>query len=211
MLPCGMLVFVDESGDSGLKLTQGSTAFFTVVLVVFTDSVAAETANNAIKACREKLKLNGEFHFAKLSNDFRTRFFESVASCPFEYYGIVINKAKLRGPGFHFKESFYKYACRMVMSNAKSILKRATVIIDGSGDRKFKRELQYYFRKHLNDPDHPDRLLKVQMHDSHRDDLVQLADMVSGAVARSFSDKPDAGAFRRLIRKREKYVQFWPQ
>ena len=32
-----MLVFVDESGDPGMKLGTGATPFFTVALVVFED------------------------------------------------------------------------------------------------------------------------------------------------------------------------------
>ena len=33
-----MLVFIDESGDSGLKIEQGSSRYFTVSLVMFEDN-----------------------------------------------------------------------------------------------------------------------------------------------------------------------------
>jgi hypothetical protein len=208
-----MLVFVDESGDPGLKVGQGSTPHFVVTLVVFRDVAAAERVNKAIKAYRAKINFRpqAEFHFAKLKDTFKLGFLEAVAPFDFEYFSIVINKGKLRGPGFHFKGSFYKYSCRLVMSNAKALLDNATVIIDGSGDRKFRRELAEYFRKQVNDASNPKRVVKVQMHDSNRDDLVQLADMVCGAVARSYSDKPDAKTYRRIVQKREAQVQYWPR
>lgn len=44
-----MLVFIDESGDSGLKIEQGSSRYFTVALVVFEDleeSLACEQKFN---------------------------------------------------------------------------------------------------------------------------------------------------------------------
>ena len=32
-----MLVYVDESGDAGLKISQGSSPYFVVALIVFDD------------------------------------------------------------------------------------------------------------------------------------------------------------------------------
>ncbi len=208
-----MLVFIDESGDPGLKLNQGSTPIFVVTLVVFKDVSLAEDVNAAIKSHRSKIGFaaNREFHFANLKPALRVGFLETVAPFGFEYYSIVINKRNLTGPGFHFKESFYKYSCRLVMNNAKAVLNNATVIIDGSGDKTFRRELAAYFRRQANDQDNPQRVVKVQLHDSHTDDLVQLADMICGAVARSYSDRDDALLYRKIIRKRESNVQLWPR
>jgi len=39
----------------------------------------------------------------------------------------------------------------------------------------------------------------------------QLADMVCGTVARSYSGKQDAEVYRPLISHREIYVQVWPR
>jgi Protein of unknown function (DUF3800) len=51
---------------------------------------------------------------------------------------------------------------------------------------------------------------KVKIQDSDKNDLIQLADMVCGAVARSFSGKPDANVYRSIIQSKESYVQVWP-
>ena len=63
-----MLVFVDESGDTGLRLDQGSSKQFTVTLIVFPDSGEAEAASHRIDELRAALGLpnegkGGEFHF----------------------------------------------------------------------------------------------------------------------------------------------------
>jgi hypothetical protein len=50
----------------------------------------------------------------------------------------VINKKNLFGPGLQFPDSFYKYAVNLVFQNAKPYLSDATILIDGSGDRKFQ-------------------------------------------------------------------------
>jgi hypothetical protein len=51
----------------------------------------------------------------------------------------------------------------------------------------------------------------VKIQDSLSNNLIQMADMVSGAIARSFTDKPDAAEYRRLIKALEIYVQLWPR
>ena len=53
---------------------------------------------------------------------------------------------------------------------------------------------------------------KVKIQDSKKNNLIQLADMVCGAVSRSFrSDSKKDQSPRSLIRHREIYVQFWPK
>ncbi|HEY5298533.1 MAG TPA: DUF3800 domain-containing protein [Verrucomicrobiae bacterium] len=124
----------------------------------------------------------------------------------------MINKRKLTSEGFKFKESFYKYACGLVFENAKPYLNDATVVIDGSGSREFRRQLGSYLRRRTNDTKSNARVIgKIKIQDSKRNNLLQLADMICGAVARSYTRKDDAQTYRRLIAHREIYVQLWPK
>jgi hypothetical protein len=209
-----MLVFLDESGDAGLKLDTGSSRHFVVTLVVFENPQVAHDLDATIDRLRTTMGLHPsfEFHFAKMDRLRREKFFKEINGFEFGYYAIVINKAALHGEGFKIKESFYKFACGLVLKNAASMLNDATVVIDGSGDREFKRQLTSYLRRTVNDPAVQQvKIKKLKLQDSHRNNLLQLADMVCGAVARSFSEKPDATHYRRWLRPREKRVQFWPK
>ncbi len=208
-----MLVFIDESGDPGLKLNAGSSDYFIVTLVAFEDNEEALAADQRIEALKGELGLPPEFEFKfnKLKGDNREAFLSAVAGHGWFYFSIVINKRKLTGPGFRFKESFYKYTCGLVFENAKPHLDQATVVIDGSGSREFRRQLGSYLRKRVNEPSGSRFIRKVKVQDSRKNNLVQLADMVCGAVARSYTRKDDAQRYRRLIAHREIYVQFWPK
>ena len=85
-------------------------------------------------------------------------------------------------------------------------------VMDGSGPRVFRRQLATYLRRRVNDPKSADRFIgKVKMQDSQSNNLLQLADMVCGAVARSCGGKPDAKEYRALVSHREICVQFWPK
>jgi hypothetical protein len=209
-----MLVFIDESGDPGLKLESGSTDYFIVTLVAFEENEEALATDQRIQLLKRELNFppEFEFHFNKVKGAYRETFLTAVAGFSWFYFSIVINKRKLTGAGFKFKESFYKYACGLVFENAKPYLDNATVVIDGSGSREFRRELGTYLRKRINDKKGDSRFIgKIKLQDSQSNNLLQLADMVCGAVARSYSQKDDAKTYRRLIAHREIYVQFWPK
>lgn len=206
-----MLAFLDESGDPGFKPDQGSSRYFIVALIVFESDDHAQRVDERIDELRRELRLHPqyEFKFNKLSRDFRIAFLRAANPFHFRYYGVVVNKEKLYGPGFKFKESFYKYVSRMVFTNARSYLKEAYVVIDGSGSREFRTSFDRYLRARMNEEHLVIRKVKIQ--DSHRNNLLQLADMIVGALARSYGEKRDAADYREVIRRHEAAVQFWPQ
>ena len=208
-----MLVFIDESGDTGLKIEKGATKYFIIVMVAFENNDEALACNKRIDLLRRELRLpqGYEFHFHSNSDRVREEFLRSVLPYQFFYYGIVVNKEKLFGEGFKNKESFYKYTASLLFENAKDKLERAIVVIDESGRKLFKYQLASYLRKSINSFDKR-HIYKVKMQDSKRNNLLQLVDMVCGAVNRSFSvKKKDNQKFRNMISPREIYVQIWPK
>lgn len=205
-----MLVFVDESGDTGLDIENGASEYFHIVAVVFRKTADADLCDIAIDELRKKLKLRKEFKFNKLKKDYRVAFLSCVSRFNWQYFVITINKQALYGKGFSHKQSFYKYTLKLVLSNAAGILSNATVIIDSSDTRKFRHQLAAYLRDKVNTDDKA-LIKKVKSQESHRNNLLQLADMVAGAVARSFrSDKTDKETYRNLIVSKEVRSQVWP-
>jgi len=209
-----MLIFIDESGDSGLKIEKGSSRYFTVGLVVFEDNDEGVACDQRIQLLKKEIgwTQNSEFHFKRNSDRVREAFLRAVSPYGFFYYGVVINKDpnKLWGDGFKNKESFYKYTCGLVFENAKEKLMQATVVIDESGSLDFKRQLGKHLRKKMNQKS---KLIgKVKMQKSSSNNLLQLADYVASSINRSVQDeKKKAGDYRKIISHREMYVQIWPK
>jgi len=147
-----MLVFVDESGDTGLNIGQGASKYFGIFMVIFEDNDEALSCDQRINLLRRELRLseNYEFHFHKNSDKVRESFLRAVLPYQFFYYGVVIDKQKLFGEGFKNRESFYKYSCSLLFENAKEKLENATVVIDKSGRSLFKYQLASYLKKKIN-------------------------------------------------------------
>jgi hypothetical protein len=160
-----------------------------------------------------ELAADFEFHFSDTPERIKEAFFEAILPYNFFYFGIVI-KAGLYGPGFKFRESFYKYVARLIFPNAKQHLADAVVVFYGTGTREFKRQPRSYLGPKVNEPGSATvRIRKVKLQDSRRNNLLQLADVICGAVSRSFKGKRRRGEidFRRTIAHREVYVQVWPR
>lgn len=207
-----MLVFVDESGDSGIKGKQGSSAYFVITAVIFEENEAAEECDAEIEGLRRLLfrGANREFHFNKLSDHFCEEFFKGIAKHGFFHISFALNKTKLYGPGFSYKDSFYKYTANLLFENAKPYLREASVVIDRTGNREFRQQLEKYLKRKINTDGQIIR--KVKTEPSHSNNLIQLADMVCGAVARSLRDEKSGNMrFRKLIGHRELGVQLWPK
>ncbi len=199
-----MLVFIDESGDPGFKLLRGSSSHFVIACVIFDDNLDAEETALKIKRYRRELgrRDDHEFKFNKSSKAVRVGFFRAVADCRFRVRAVVVNKALIESRHLkRDKASFHNYFIKCVLEQADDTIKDARVRIDGHGDRDYKRLAGAYFRRHLN---HADNVVKnVKFVDSSSDSLIQLADMVAGAIRRNeSSEKDDAAEYFEALRKK---------
>lgn len=202
-----MLVFIDESGDAGFKFDKGSSTHFVVALVLFSDKNEALKADNHISEIRKQLNLHSEFefHFHKLRKRFWEHFFIEIKSFDFQYFGIVIDKTKIDASRFSSSQLFYNFACELVCLKAKENLLQATVVIDGKKSREFKTKLGNYLKKNVNDKDSGVfHIKKVKMQDSAKNNLLQLADMICGTIARSFKNTEN---YRQIIIEKEVLVE----
>jgi hypothetical protein len=99
-----------------------------------------------------------------------------------------------------------------VFENARPRLQDATVVIDESGNRDFKRQLERYLKERTTLEDGGRLIRKVKMQRSSSNNLLQLADYVAGVINRSVSGKKTGGTdYRRFIAHREIEVQIWPR
>ncbi len=196
-----MLVLIDESGDPGFKITRGSTPHFVVAMVIFRDFKQAEATSKAIEAARTQLRIKPEFKFNKCSHLARDGFFEAVQPYSFAIRALVVDKARIYSGNLREdKERFYNYFVKLLLEHDNGVLQGARIKIDGSGDREFKQELERYLRQQCQ----AGKIASVKFSESHRDNLIQLADMAAGAIARSYRDgeRKHADRWRKMLARK---------
>jgi len=195
-----MLVFIDESGDPGFKLDRGSSLIFVAAMVIFENGADAVATQKAIEESDARRDHKPEFKFSGCSDDIRDKFFAAVRRCPFKVRAIVVRKEIIHSPRLKAdKERFYEYFVQSMMKHDNDVLKDARVIIDGSGDREFRQNLNSAFKKRLKEG----AIKDVRFKNSHSDVLVQLADMCAGAIARSYrTDRRNHDRWRKVLAPR---------
>lgn len=206
-----MLVFVDESGDTGLKFEQGSSTHFAVTLVIFGDEEEAERVKRRVDALRLELRLppTYEFHFFRNNVNIRRAFFRAVRGYEFQFFTLVVDKRKVSGEEYQRRSSFYQAVCDVAFESAKHLLHDANVKFDEGGEKAARKELASFLKRKLNVAG-AEHIKKISTQDSKTSNLIHLADMVCGAVYRSCQSEAKAGEYRNMINHREASVLLWP-
>jgi hypothetical protein len=204
---------MDESGDAGMKLSAGSSRYFCMTAVIFEDQFSANACDRCLDELRRTLHFPArhEFHFSESSKKIRSAFFDAIRGERFNYHSFVVDKSKLAASAFRQPVDFYEFAVRIVCENARDLLSNSRVVIDHSGDRHFVRRLAQTIKSAILSESGAPLVREVKMEGSHSNNLVQLADMACGAVARSISGNDSI--YRDALKKggREKRVQVWPR
>jgi len=200
---------MDENGDPGMKLDQGSSSSFTICMVLFKELEQAEACKNKIQQLRQELgmKLSGresEFHFNSLSVQRRKAFLVAVAEYSFRYFACTIVKEKLSGKAWQKKDYMYQRAGILTLDQALEECLEAKLLFDATSGEKFDREFLRILKKHAGYADKVPRIKETQRLKSHTDDLIQIVDMVCGAIRAEKSD------YRELIAAREGGIRVYP-
>jgi len=199
-----MQVFIDDSGDPGFKIEKGSTEYFSISMVIFNDNLEAEKAAVAIKELRRELKFsdNTEFKFCKTQRSVRIKFLQTIAPFQFKIRSLVVKKSEIRSPELRgSKESFYGYFIKMALKYSGGSIIDASIKIDGSGDRTFRKRFLGYLHRELNSGDKK-IIKKCRLVDSKSNVLIQMADMIAGGINRSYNrSKSDADDYLMIIKK----------
>jgi len=204
-----MIVFIDESGDPGFKVSKGSSLHFVVALVIFDEELYAEEAALKIKKLRKKLKKSErfEFKFNKCSQELRKAFLNEIKSCQFRIRAIVFNKEKIYSSYLRVnKENYYNFALRQVLEHNNKTISNAKLRLDGRGEKEFRRQLTTYLRRHLNLRTKK-IIYNLRFRDSRKDVLIQLADMIVGSIRRCYDQQTkDHKVYREIIKHKEEDV-----
>ena len=104
-----------------------------------------------------------------------------------------------------YKTSFYNYIIKEVLARNPDI-ENAYIHLDGKAENAYKQSVRTYFRQQLNVT--KKTVGKFRFVDSKTDNMIQLADMVAGAIRRTTeTDKSDCNRYYNIIKP--KIVDLW--
>ena len=179
-------LILDDSGDPGL--VKSSTSHFIVAAVLVLNSESYDKLVMAMNDFRAGLGWNelDELKFSKTRKIVIKRLLTFIQQLEFKAYAIVVDKSKLTDKSLlTIDDSLYNYAIKELLLRLK--LSNPVIFIDGVSHKKQAERFRTYLRKHLKK--HGVEKSKIRFVDSRKDVLVQLADIIAGVIARSYSKK----------------------
>lgn len=188
-------IFIEESGDFGMKHLIGSSRFVVVVALVFKDIMELERCKLDMQNLKLSLKLSNkfEFKFSKLNNKIRKIVLSKLGTCHCDIYYACQDKNNFIGTSVDLYFHMYRDLLKKL-----SILDHSIYIeIDGVLDRRKKEETISFLRKILGK-----NRVKITFVNSKNSPLIQFADMIAGSVRifHEFSNNDFIHFFKKNIK-----------
>jgi hypothetical protein len=193
-------VYIDESGDPGARFHRDSSALFVVSLVIVDNPTPIVVALDALR--QSFGKPGYEFKFAGMSDAARERFFLTLARQDFRTHCRILDKRTLLNRPSLTAADIYVRVVARALSDVLDDLVHANVVIDQSvRARHAQRRLAERIRAELClNPPSEAIINTIRFANSRTETLVQVADMIAGAVTRSYTRADDR--FLTMIPKR---------
>ena len=200
MRKTGQLIFIDDSGDPGFK---GATSDnFIMASAVFIDSDTATKVNRVISHFRKTLGWQDEteFKFRKTNKQIIKQLLNLVCAYDFTVYAVYVDKSSYEQmlPVLD-REKLYNWTVKELLSIIP--MNEASVKIDGRSSKNHRLRVVSYLRHEININSH--KIKQIKTEDSTKDNLIQLADLVAGAINRSMQpSKTDAHDYLAIFSKK---------
>lgn len=195
-----VIAFADEFGNNSFDFKNQGSHFIIASVIMNLDEL--ETINSQLETIRAKYFQTGEIKSNKVKGNHQRRLLilNSLKEINFNIYAVVIDKKKLFGEGFKYKQSFYKYLNGILYKELYRTYPQLELIVDEHGTNEFMNGFKKYVEKN-----HIRNLFSgsdFNIQKSHNDLGVQLADFIAGTLGYIFDDlkkSEKSDEFEKLI------------
>jgi hypothetical protein len=198
----------DEAGDVSLNFGKGASRYFVPALI---GTQQPDQLRERLADLRQTLGLSEthEFKFHKMTSaEIRNEVFSALAHSEFAAWALIVDKTRLPKI-FETTDSLEIYThfiTELLEIIPSELQKDATLILDEfASTPDLRTELRRTMIKR-----HMPRLFKrVIIRSSHQESLIQVADLVAGAIMRRDTQN-DADAFDMISRKIKRLELYRP-
>lgn len=206
-----MLTFTfagDKAGDVSLNFGKGASRYY---VPAFIGTQEPDTLRETLADLRQRLGLHAthEFKFHKMTSpEIRRQVFSVLAHSDFEAWALFVDKTTLPKI-FQTSESvaiYTHFISELLTIIPAKFQQDATLILDEFGSTP---DLRTELRRTMIKRHIPRLFKRVLVRKSHRESLIQVADLVAGAIMRRDSQK-DSEAFDMISRKIKRIELYKP-
>ena len=206
--------FADEYGDPNTETTIAGVSSHFIVSAVLVSPESIDEARSQAEHIRNRHFQTGEMKSSKVGDDDerRARIISDMQSIPFRFRALIVDKRGLSSTGgLIYKQPFLKYISSRLYRILYRIFPNLYLVADEHGSRQFMNGfVQYVHNNHK-----PDLFSKAtfEFRSSKGEPLLQIADMISGTLARYFDPKKVSSRgqeFIGLLCNQSLGIESWP-
>ncbi len=198
----------DEAGDVSMNFQKGASRYF---VPAFIATKEPDVLRETLATLRQTLHLSEthEFKFHKMaSKEIRNQVFSTLAHANFEAFALFVDKTQLPKI-FETTDSLEIYThfiTELLELVPKNLLTDATLILDEFGSTP---DLRTELRRTMVKRNMPKLFKKMIVRSSHKESLIQVADLVAGAIMRRDTQN-DSDAFDMITRRIKRLDVYHP-
>jgi len=204
-----MLTFTfagDEAGDASQNFEKGASRYFVVVVIATQDADGLRSVLTNLRRS-ENFAENFEFHFNSLASaKLRQKTMLAIQKADFMAWALIVDKTSM---SFAMRDlsgmDFYLHCVtELIRRIPVEYRRKGTLILDEYGSAnaaldKLKRTLKNHNIKH--------EFSRIFFRRSRSEDLIQVADLVAGAILRRDAKK-DSEAFELIEEKMQAIFEY---
>lgn len=197
----------DESGDVSFNFGKGASRYFVMAVIA---TVQPQALRQRLEEVRQELNLPAgyEFGFNAMGSSavLRRKVFSRLRSANFSAWAIIVDKTTLPEPFKVMRRlDFYLFfVTELLQAIPAEQREGATLILDEfGGEPHLSLEFRRYMKRR-NIPRHFNRVLTKR---SKSEPLIQVADLVAGAILRRDS-RGEAEAFDSIAGKMKAVIEY---
>jgi len=203
--------FVDEFGGFGFDFSKVNTSKYFILCSIIVRAEQLSKLENAIDVLRKKYFSNSEMKSSNIGSDDKRRMvlITEILKLDFRIIALVADKEDFYNSALtNYKQVFYKYMHKLLYNNLYLPYPKLKIYADELGDEDFKNGFKKYISNNrptyniFNEYD-------FDFVDSTSSNLVQLADIIVGSIARKLNDD-NAPNYIEILKGKISHIEYFP-
>lgn len=207
------IAFLHEWGNNSLNFTKHGVSTHFIVAALTLRKEQLEQAENQLEAMRGHFFQQGPIHSDQIGSDDKRRIsvLKQLLTVPFQIFALVVDKRQLRGEGFYYKGSFYKFLNGLADRELYRTFPNLELVAGRQGDESFMSGfIQYVCNRHVPTLFNQASFSFVNSQSSL---LVQAADFMAETLARCYDEtvlSSERSTIVQLISPKLLTLKYWP-
>ena len=183
-----VIAFADEFGNNSFNFSKDDVSTHFIIASVIINANEIDNINAELEKIRQKFFQTGEMKSKNIGTNHSRRqtLLQELTKLNFSIYAVVVDKRKLYGEGFKYKQSFYKYLNGILYKELYRTFPQLELKVDEHGANDFMRS----FKKYV-ETNHIRTLFTgsdFNIARSQNEVGIQLADIVAGTLGYIFDE-----------------------